>query len=90
MTPNTPRGCCDGVGDEHLRRIYEFLDGALTQDDLDTVRAHLAECPTCQQQRELEELIRSEVRRCCQEEKAPEQLRATIRMRLTQIRVSRG
>ena len=47
-------------------------------------RAHVAECPDCRHQKELEELIRSAVRRSCQE-KAPAQLRATIMTRITQI-----
>ncbi|MBB4734912.1 mycothiol system anti-sigma-R factor [Micrococcus cohnii] len=79
--------CCDSLGDDHLRRIYEYLDGALSAEQLEAVREHLRHCPTCARQRELEELIRARVRRCCQE-KAPEQLRASIRMRLTQVRIT--
>ena len=81
-------GCCGAFGEGHLERLYEYLDGALTQEDVEAVRRHLEDCPDCHEQAAFEQLIRSEVRRCCQE-KAPEQLHATIRMRMTQIRITR-
>lgn len=75
---------CRDAQDATLERLYQYLDGALTPEELDQVRAHVEECPDCRHQQELEEFIRSAVRRSCQE-KAPEQLRATIMTRITQI-----
>ena len=81
----TDQDCPDcSDGGERLEQLYRYLDGALTAEDIEQVRAHVAECPDCHHQQELEELIRSAVRRCCQE-KAPAQLRATIMTRITQI-----
>ncbi|WP_295016138.1 mycothiol system anti-sigma-R factor [uncultured Micrococcus sp.] len=83
MTTDQDCPDCRG-GAERLEQLYRYLDGALTADDIAQVRAHVEECPDCHHQQELELLIRSAVRRSCQE-KAPAQLRATIMTRITQI-----
>lgn len=70
-------------------RIYEYLDGALTLADLKEVKAHLDHCPECAEQYDLECIIRSVVRRSCQEH-APEQLKANIITRISQIRIESG
>lgn len=75
---------CRDAQDASLERLYQYLDGALTPEELDQVRTHVDECSDCRHQQELEQFIRSAVRRSCQE-KAPEQLRATILTRITQI-----
>ena len=76
------RGCNDG--EDRLEQLYQYLDGALTPEDIDQVRAHVDRCPDCHHQQELELIIRSALRRSCQE-KAPAQLRATIMTRITQV-----
>lgn len=80
---------CEQIGDcedSRIQRLYEYLDGALTLQDLDEVRAHLEECDECTRAYDLECIIRSVVRRsCC--EKAPEQLKVRIMTRISEIRV---
>ncbi|GAB3621112.1 hypothetical protein GCM10027417_23730 [Glutamicibacter endophyticus] len=83
---------CHSLGDcadSRIVRIYEYLDGALTLEDLKEVRAHLEHCSECTEQYDLECIIRSVVRRSCQEV-APEQLKANIITRISQIRVESG
>lgn len=82
------RECREAV-ERRMEQLYQYLDGALTPEDLEAVRAHVSECPDCHHQQELEMLIRTAVRRSCQE-KAPEQLRATIMTRISQVSSSRG
>ena len=83
---------CHSLGDcadDRLVRIYEYLDGALTLADLKEVKAHLQHCPECTNAYDLECIIRSVVRRSCQEQ-APEQLKANIITRISQIRIESG
>ena len=83
---------CNSLGDcadSRLVRLYEYLDGALTLNDLKDVRAHLEHCPVCAEEYDLECIIRSVVRRSCQEQ-APAQLKTNIIARISQIRVESG
>ncbi|GAA4921852.1 mycothiol system anti-sigma-R factor [Nesterenkonia massiliensis] len=72
-----------------LERIYEYLDGALSREDIEEVQSHLQACPECASDYDLECLIRSSVRRSCVE-RAPETLKVTIIERISQIRVEAG
>ncbi|GAP56205.1 hypothetical protein AHiyo6_27700 [Arthrobacter sp. Hiyo6] len=41
---------CQGLGDcddARIERIYEYLDGALTHDDIAEIKDHLDDCPKC-------------------------------------------
>ena len=41
---------CQGLGhcdDARMQRIYEYLDGALTHDDIAEIKDHLDGCPEC-------------------------------------------
>lgn len=86
------RSDCEKIGDcadTRVKRIYEYLDGALSYQDIEEVRKHLAECEECNHQHDLEYIIRSVVKRsCC--EKAPETLKTSIITRIGEIRVDAG
>ena len=61
---------CEKIGDcedARIQRLYEYLDGALTHEDLEEVRSHLEECTECAHEYDLECIIRSVVRRSCRE-----------------------
>ena len=69
-----------------LDRMYEYLDDELTTRDLGRIRQHLDECGPCLQKFDLEDALKTLVRRSCQDH-APASLRTRIMMRITQIRV---
>lgn len=71
---------------ERLERIYEYLDGALTRQDISEVQKHLSDCPECASDYDLECVIRSVVKRSCTEQ-APEMLKVTIIERISQIKI---
>jgi len=68
-----------------MQRIYEYLDGALTREDIADIKTHLAECPECTEEYDLECLIRTMVKRSCTEA-APDNLKASILDRIHSIK----
>ncbi|GAB3753553.1 hypothetical protein GCM10027591_02110 [Zhihengliuella somnathii] len=85
-------GDCQSLGDcddSRIARLYEYLDGALSVDDLNDVQRHLEHCTECAQEYDLECIIRSVVKRSCTEQ-APQTLKSRIMMRISEIRVESG
>ena len=83
---------CHELGDcasARLERIYDFVDGALSRDELWAVQAHLDTCPECSAEYDLECIIRSVMRRSCTEP-APQDLKSRIMVRIDQFRVELG
>lgn len=77
-------GDCQSLGDcddKRIARIYEYLDGALSREDLVEIKAHLDGCTDCAHEYDLECVIRSVVKRSCKEA-APETLKNAILARL--------
>ncbi|WP_120003370.1 mycothiol system anti-sigma-R factor [Nesterenkonia muleiensis] len=71
---------------QRLERIYAYLDGVLSRNDISEVQSHLDACPECASDYDLECVIRSAVRRSCAEQ-APEALKLTIIERISQIKI---
>ncbi|MCC6495151.1 MAG: mycothiol system anti-sigma-R factor [Propionibacteriaceae bacterium] len=67
-----------------LRNLYAFHDNELTQAEADDIREHLMACEPCLDHYQVEDALRLLIRRCCAEEKAPDDLR--VRMRATYSR----
>jgi len=85
-------GDCQSLGDcddHRIVRLYEYLDGALTLEDLNEVKNHLEHCDECAHEYDLECIIRSVVRRSCREI-APQALKTRIMARISEIRVEVG
>lgn len=75
---------CQSLGDcedSRVQKIYEYLDGALSCDDLAEIKDHLDTCADCAGEHDLECVIRSVVKRSCKEV-APENLKASILERI--------
>lgn len=60
-----------------LKNLYEYLDGALTAEEIQKIQAHLDACPHCADAKELEMLLRAKIKSSCGEH-APESLKAKL------------
>lgn len=75
---------------EVLDRVFEYLDGEMTEHDVAKIRQHLVECSPCLSEYDLDEALKALVRRSCGCESAPEDLRARIMVKITQVRLELG
>jgi mycothiol system anti-sigma-R factor len=64
------------------KALHPYLDRELSDDDVVQVRSHLEDCGGCLHQYQFEESLRRLVRVRCQEQGAPESLRARITVSL--------
>ena len=71
-----------------LERMYEFLDHELDTATGDAIRHHLAACEPCMDRFDVEQAVRTLLKRCCGGEVAPTHLRSRIVTQLTVIRRS--
>jgi mycothiol system anti-sigma-R factor len=69
------------------RALNSYLDRELSDDDIVQVRQHLEACGGCLHLYQFEESVRRLVRVRCQEQGAPESLRARITMKLAMERL---
>ena len=78
-----------GHGDcsEVLHRIYEYLDGEMSADDVRRVAAHLNECQPCLAEHDLDVALKQVVRRSCSGESAPPEVRLQILQRISMVRL---
>ena len=87
--PLTPAaGNCGNNCADALDRLWEYLDAELGALDAETVRAHLSECQGCLEEYDVDVVVKTLVRRGCQEA-APDGLRLKIHEQLTVMRVTR-
>ncbi|MFN8077183.1 MAG: mycothiol system anti-sigma-R factor [Kineosporiaceae bacterium] len=73
-----------------LDRLFEYLDGELTADDCAKIKQHLGECGPCLTEYEADQLMKLLLKRSCGCDSAPEELRARILVRITQVEVDLG
>ena len=62
---------CDAV----MRQLWDYLDGELTPERTEAIRAHIAMCERCQPQTEFERAFLAAVRRTKREHSQLERLR---------------
>jgi len=80
-------GACGSSCADALDRLWEYLDAELGPLDAETIRAHLSECQGCLEEYDVDVVVKTVVRRGCQEA-APEGLRTRIHEQLTVMRVT--
>ena len=73
-----------------LDRAFEYIDGELDALDCDAIRQHLLDCAPCLHEYTRSEHLKALVRRSCACDAAPEELRAKILLRITEVRAIYG
>ena len=72
---------CDDV----LADVYLYLDDESDPDVRQRIRSHLDDCAPCLRHFGLEQDVKSLVARTCGGDLAPESLKSSIRVRLTEV-----
>jgi mycothiol system anti-sigma-R factor len=72
---------------EVLDRVYEYLDGEMSDLDAARIQQHLEECGPCLSEHDLDRMLKALLRRSCSCEQAPEELRARILVRISEVRI---
>jgi len=68
-----------------LMQVYQYLDGEMDADDCAKIREHLAQCGPCLKEYDVDQMLKTLVRRSCDCESAPMQLRMQIMSHITAI-----
>ncbi|GAA2088457.1 MULTISPECIES: mycothiol system anti-sigma-R factor [Brevibacterium] len=72
---------CGSARERSLERIYHYLDGELEAAEIRQIQTHLDCCTNCQDEYEVEALLKELVKRSCTGS-APEGLRERIQQRI--------
>jgi mycothiol system anti-sigma-R factor len=68
-----------------LEEVYLYLDLECTDDQRSLIREHLDECSPCLREYGIEQEVKALVARCCGSELAPAELRARLRVKLSEL-----
>ena len=72
-----------------IAEVWTLLDGECTADTREQLKHHLDECPTCLRYYGVEERIKSLIATKCSGERAPDSLRARLRLEISQTTIIR-
>jgi mycothiol system anti-sigma-R factor len=75
---------------EVLAEVWTLLDGECSPETRDKLRKHLEDCPPCFQAYGLEERIKGLISTKCSGERAPESLRARLRVEIRRTTIIRN
>ena len=70
-----------------IAEVWTLLDGECTDETRDKLRHHLEECPTCLRQYGVEERVKRLIATKCSGDKAPESLRARLRIEISRTTI---
>jgi anti-sigma factor (TIGR02949 family) len=68
-----------------LQRMYEFLDHELATADVEAIREHLEACEPCLDTYDLEQMVKTLIRRSCGGDVAPATLRSRVMVSMTTV-----
>lgn len=75
-----------GCGDV-LSEVYLYLDLECSEERRQVIKLHLDECHPCLREYGIEQEVKALVARCCGQERAPDELRAKLRAKLSELSV---
>ncbi len=70
---------------EVITEVYLYLDLECSEDRRAVIKRHLEECSPCLREYGIEQEVKALVGRCCGQEKAPAELVARLRAKLSEI-----
>lgn len=73
-----------------IRQVWALLDGELNGSTRDELRQHLDQCPACLRHYGVEERIKNLIATKCSGDKAPDSLRARLRVEISRTTIIRG
>jgi mycothiol system anti-sigma-R factor len=68
-----------------ITEVYLYLDLECSDDRRITIKQHLEECSPCLGEYGIEQEVKALVGRCCGQEKAPDELVARLRAKLSEL-----
>ncbi len=72
-----------------IAEVWTLLDGECTDDTREKLRHHLDECPTCLRFYGVEERIKKLIASRCSGERAPDGLRARLKLEISKTTIIR-
>jgi mycothiol system anti-sigma-R factor len=72
-----------------IAEVWTLLDGECSDESRDILKHHLEECPTCLRHYGVEERVKRLIATKCSE-KAPDALRARLRIEISRTTIIRG
>ncbi len=82
-----PGACSDGPCSEATSHLWDYLDGELSEGDCARIKAHVGECPPCEDLFKNEKKIKDAVSRACGCEHAPQDLRGRVITMIAALRL---
>lgn len=73
---------------ETMAHVDEFIDQELSPHECDRIDQHLAVCPPCRARYARNIAVKAMVRRACQCDAVPDDVRVKVLTRISQLRVS--
>ena len=68
-----------------LNEVYLFLDLECADDRRAAIQTHLDECSNCLREYGIEQEVRALVHRCCSSDRAPDELRDRLRIKIAAL-----
>jgi mycothiol system anti-sigma-R factor len=72
-----------------IAEVWTLLDGECTTETREKLQHHLDECPTCLQQYGVEERVKRLIAMKCSGDRAPDSLRARLRVEISRTTIIR-